>query len=276
MKSFIGKVCVITGAGSGIGRALAIKLAEQSALLELVDMNQTGLDKTVALLPAGTDANTHITDVADQSAMDDLASRISSQRKQVHVLINNAGVALGSSFRSTEMKDLEWIMGVNFWGVVYGCKSFLPLMQDEGEHSIVNVCSVFGLVSGPTLSGYSASKFAVRGFSEAIRQEALSEQGTIHVGCAFPAGIKTAIAKNARVYNPENDEEKAQQGRAEMEKSFVTTAEDAADDIISGIRKKQVRIRVGKGAWLIDMMSRFMPVTAASILFPKPKQKNAN
>lgn len=276
MKSFQNKVCVITGAGSGIGRALAIKLAEQGALLEMVDISQAGLDETAALLPAGTNANSHIVDVADQAAVASLAEKIASHRDQVHVLINNAGVALGSSFKHTEMKDLEWIMGINFWGVVYGCKAFLPLMQGAGEHSIINVASVFGLVSGPTLTGYSASKFAVRGFSEALRQEALSEQGTMHVGCAFPAGIKTAIAKNARVYNPENDEEKAQQGRAEMEKSFLTTAEDAADDILNGIRKKKVRIRVGKGAWVIDMMSRFMPITAASILFPKPKIKTAS
>ena len=277
MKNLNNKVVVVTGAGSGIGRALAIKLAEQGSILVLTDISLEGLQATKSLLVPDVQVSLHQADVADQAQTKALAENVRARYGEVHVLINNAGVALGSGFKYTDMQDLHWIMNINFWGVVYGCKAFIPLMQAADEHSIINVSSVFGLVSGPTLTGYSSSKFAVRGFSEALRQEQLSEHGSIHIGCAFPAGIKTAIAKNAKVYNENQDEEQAKQGQQEMEKSFLTTAEDAAADILRGLSKKQVRIRVGKGSWVIDMFSRFIPVRYTSILWPNaPKVRQAS
>jgi short-subunit dehydrogenase len=182
------------------------------------------------------------------------------------MLINNAGVAMGALFKDVSLDDMRWIMDINFWGVVYGCKAFSSRMKTADEATIVNISSVFGLISAPMHSAYCASKFAVRGFSDALRHEVGYMGKNFKVACAFPAGVKTSIADNAKLTLHAKSGSSEQQQRARMEKLFLTTAEDAAIDILRGIKKGKTRIRVGKGSMLIDLLSRLLPVKYMAFL----------
>lgn len=170
MKIQIGTVAVVTGAGSGIGRALALELARRRCVLALADSDAAGLAETAQLV-SGSVVSTHVVDVADRSAVERFAGAVIEQHKQVSLLINNAGVALGGSVEQLSLDNIAWLFNINFWGTVYGVKYFLPVLQEQPESHIVNLSSVFGLFAPPGQSAYAASKFAVRGFSEALRQE---------------------------------------------------------------------------------------------------------
>ena len=200
MKSLKDKVVVITGAGSGIGRALALDLAGKGAVLALSDVDEEGLAETVVLAEkAGAEVRSDRLDVADRDAFAAYAESVAEQFGRVNVVINNAGVALAGDFVDLEMKDIDWIIGVNFWGVVHGTKFFLPHLIESGDGHLVNISSLFGLVSMPGQSMYNASKYAVRGMTEAIREEMLISGHEVGVTAVHPGGIKTAIARNARV-----------------------------------------------------------------------------
>jgi NADP-dependent 3-hydroxy acid dehydrogenase YdfG len=262
VNNFTGKVAVVTGAASGIGRCLALQLAQQGCHVALADIDEEMLsqsrDEIVAQLDSGSEVKLtlHRLDVANQAQVEDFAKDVVAQHGKVNLVINNAGVALGAAVDRAEYDDMHWLMNINFWGVVHGCKAFLPFLQQSGEGYIVNVSSVFGLMAVPTQSIYNASKFAVRGFSEALRIELLDQP--ITVSTAFPAGIKTNIAKNARVVDA--DEHSTDDRKDDMEKLFITTAEDAAKEILAGVKKSKPRILVGKGAGWVDFLTRLMPV----------------
>ncbi|NQD96625.1 SDR family NAD(P)-dependent oxidoreductase, partial [Pseudomonas sp. CrR25] len=200
MKSFENKVAAITGAGSGIGRALAYRLARQGCHLALADVNEEELAETAAQARRlGVNVSTRQVNVAERDAMHAWAEQVVAEYGRVHAIFNNAGVAQGGTVEGNDYSDYEWIMAINFWGVLHGTKAFLPHLKAAGEGHVVNVSSVFGLFAQPGMSAYNASKFAVRGFTESLRQE-LDMQGCgVSASCVHPGGIKTNIAKTARM-----------------------------------------------------------------------------
>ena len=268
MKDFQNKVAVITGAGSGIGRALARDLAAAGARLALSDVNQVGLQETADSLGLGSDRLiTEAFDVADRDAFYAFAERVTGHFGAAHMVFNNAGVALGATVEDMSYEDFEWLMGINFWGVVYGTKAFLPHIKAAGEGHIVNVSSVFGLIGVPTQSAYNASKFAVRGFTEALRQELEMEGGRVSCTSVHPGGIKTNIARNARmgagVEKITGDVDKA---RRDFEKMFRTTPEEASQTILKGVKGNKRRVLIGSDARAIDSMQRLMPTAYQRIM----------
>ncbi|MFC6328839.1 SDR family NAD(P)-dependent oxidoreductase [Alloalcanivorax gelatiniphagus] len=268
MKDFNDNRAVVTGAGSGIGRALAQQLAAAGARLALSDINETALRDTARDLGLGKDRLiTEAFDVADRDAVYAFAERVAGHFGAVHLVINNAGVALGATVEDVSYEDFEWLMGINFWGVVYGTKAFLPHLKRAQEGHIVNVSSVFGLIGVPTQSAYNAAKFAVRGFTESLRQELEIEGGQVSCTTVHPGGIKTNIARNARMADGmeriTGDPEKA---RRDFEKMFRTTPEEAARTILKGVRGNKRRVLIGSDARAIDSMQRLMPTAYQRIM----------
>jgi NAD(P)-dependent dehydrogenase (short-subunit alcohol dehydrogenase family) len=250
-----GAVAVVTGAGSGIGRALAQELATAGAQLALADINRAGLEQTLALLGPAT-ARTYQVDVGNASEVDEFAAKVRQDFKRASLLINNAGVALYGMFSEISLAEMEWLFRINFWGVVHGCKSFLPLLQQESDAHIVNLSSVYGLFGPPGHAAYASSKFAVRGFTEVLRQE-LKSTG-IHVSCVHPAGIQTAIADNARLGHLASPQEAAIL-RERFKKLAPTSPTEAARTILKGIQRNRPRILIGADAYRIDVMQRLAP-----------------
>lgn len=257
MKDFSGKVAVVTGAGSGIGRALAVQLAKRGCRLSIADVNSEGLEETRALVTAeGSGCSAHIVDVAKREAVEAYAADVFREHGAVHLLVNNAGVTLVDQAERVSYEDFDWIMNINFWGVVYGTKSFLPFLWQADEAHIVNVSSLFGLVAIPLQSAYNASKFAVRGFTEALKMELAGS--SISVSCVHPGGIKTSIGKHSRVREDSISVSK-EQLIADFDKAAMTTPERAAAIIIRGIEKKRRRILIGLDARLVDWVGRLFP-----------------
>ncbi|MEP9382773.1 SDR family NAD(P)-dependent oxidoreductase [Nocardioides cheoyonin] len=255
MKSLDDKVVALTGAGSGIGRALALDLARRGSLLALSDINEAGLAETVELAKqAGAKAiKADRLDVADRSAFEAYAAGVADHFGRVNVAINNAGVALSGDFVDLEWDDIDWITGINFWGVVHGSKFFLPHLIASGDGHLVNVSSLFGLVSMPGQSMYNAAKYAVRGMSEAIREEMLVAKHPVGVTVVHPGGIKTAIARSGRA---SAHEDAAEIARFFDEKLAKTTPEKAAEVIIRGVLHKQARVLIGLDAHAIHQFGR--------------------
>ncbi|ARU59299.1 MAG: SDR family NAD(P)-dependent oxidoreductase [Pseudomonadales bacterium] len=265
MKNFAGKVAAITGAASGIGRALAIELAKQQCHLALSDVNETGLAETAALASAhGIKVTTTKVNVADKDAVHKWATDTVKAHGKVNLVFNNAGVAMGGIVEDTDYSDYEWMMGINMWGVIYGTKAFLPLIkQSDEEGHIINISSIFGLFSQPTQSAYNTAKFAVRGFTESLRQELDLEQGQVSATCVHPGGIKTNIAKNARM--SDSVSKLSQNGadpesmRNQFESLFITTPEKAAQVILKGVKNNKRRVLIGPDARGADLMQRMLP-----------------
>lgn len=256
MYALQGKVAVVTGAGSGIGRALAQQLAAKGCRLALADINETGLAETAASLAAPP--LTQKLDVADRGAVYAFADRVQRELGTAHIVINNAGVAVSQTVADLRYEDFEWLMGINFWGVVHGTKAFLPMMQAQNDGVMVNVSSVFGLIAVPTQSAYNAAKFAVRGFTEALRHE-LAGSGVKAI-CVHPGGIKTNIVAGSRHYVGADGNRDAKLAAAEFGKLARTTAEQAAAVIIHGIEHGHERVLIGADARMIDRIQRLMPV----------------
>ena len=244
MKTLDDKVVVITGAGSGIGRALALNLARQGSLLALSDVDEAGLAETVDLVKgAGArEVRSDRLDVADRDAMAAYATAVAGQFGRVNVVVNNAGVALAGDLTELTYDDMEWIVGINFWGVVHGTKEFLPHLIASGDGHVVNLSSLFGLISMPGQSAYNATKYAVRGLTEALREEMLIAGHRVGVTAVHPGGIKTAIARNARVAE---NEDQAATAKFFDEKLAKMTPERAAEIIVRGILRNQARVLVG-------------------------------
>lgn len=258
-------VVVVTGAASGIGRSLAIRLARGGiGRIAIADVNGPGLNKTRKLIEdVSIPVSTHTVDVSKLDQMQAFAGEVVAEHGRVTHLINNAGVGLIGTFDQLSIADFEWLMGINFWGVVYGTKVFLPIMLEQESAHLINVSSVFGLIAPPEQSAYCASKFAVRGFTESLRHEL--EHTNVAVSCVHPGGIKTDIIRNARVGEGARDEWKTQ-GVEFFEKITQTTAEEAAEIILKGIKKKNPRILVGEDAKQISKIARAFPKKYLKIL----------
>ena len=249
-------VVVITGAASGIGRALAVRIASEGvAGIAISDVNEAGLNGTAAMI-TGVPVSTHVMDVSKLDDVKQFAGGVIAKHGRVTHLINNAGVGVLGSFEQLSIEDFEWLMGINFWGVIYGCKVFLTLLKAQPQGHIVNVSSVFGLIAPEEQSAYCSSKFAVRGFTESLRHELAGS--TVSVSCVHPGGIKTNIARNSRV-GENTPEEWKQQGAKFFDKVAKTSPETAAEVILKGIKEQNPRILIGQDAYAISTLSRLFP-----------------
>ena len=276
MNPFEAKVAVITGAGSGIGRALAVNLAEKGAKLALSDIDTEGLAETVSQAEAlGADVKSDRLNVAEREAVLEYAEAVVAHFGEVHQVYNNAGIAYNGDVENSEFKDIERIIDVDFWGVVNGTKAFLPHVIASGDGHIINISSLFGLIAVPGQSAYNAAKFAVRGFTEALHQEMLVAKHPVKVTCVHPGGIKTAVARNATVANDQN----AQTFAEFFDKRLALhSPEMAAETIVDGVRKGRARVVIGWEAKALDVLARIIGssyqriiATAVAKFFPWAK-----
>jgi len=257
MRSFSGKVAAVTGAGSGIGRSLAVQLAQHGAHLALSDIDSVGLAETVALCEgSGVKVTSQHLDVADRAAVFAWADAVRADHGQVNLIFNNAGVALGAKVESMAIEDFEWLMDINFWGVVHGTQAFLPHLEASGDGHIVNISSVFGLISVPTQSAYNAAKFAVRGFTDALRMELKIDRSKVSCTTVHPGGIKTNIARNARMDDSVTALTGDRDAGEEFDKIARTTPDGAARQILRAVERDRRRTLVGPDAWFIDLVGR--------------------
>ena len=259
MQQFNGRVAAITGAGSGIGRALAQNLSRRATHLALSDVDEVGLAETVALCEgAGVKVTSQRVDVADRAAVYAWADQVVADHGQVNLVFNNAGVALGATIEAMSYEDFEWLMDINFWGVVHGTKAFLPHLIAAGEGHIVNLSSVFGLLSIPSQSAYNAAKFGVRGFTDALRIELDVARNGVSCTTVHPGGIKTNIARNARM----DESVAAFSGQVpeamgeDFDKVAMTTPEKAARQILKAVERNRRRALIGPDAKVLDVISR--------------------
>jgi short-subunit dehydrogenase len=262
MKQYNGLVAVVTGAASGIGKAIAIKLAEKGCHLALADKYMDGLETLQQQIEAkGVECFIASLDVSDNLAFIEFAQHAHNKFKRIDMLFNNAGVSLIDSVENQSLEDFHWLMNINFWGVVHGTNAFLPYLKASPSANIVNISSLFGLLSLPLQSAYNASKYAVRGFTEALKMEMAGSNIAVH--CVHPGGIKTNITNSAKVSTHAITKSHI---IAEFNRQAKTTAEQAADIILAGIEKKQRRILVGGDAKLLDRISRWFPSSYEKVL----------
>jgi len=253
-RGYAGKTAVVTGAGSGIGRELALNLAGRGALLALSDINAENAERTAAdCRQRGAQATAWQLDVADRAAVFANAADVIARYNQVHLVINNAGVSVNGRVSELSEDDHRWIMGINYWGMVHGTQAFLPhLRASRGQ--LANVSSVFGLIAFPGQSAYNASKFAIRGFTEALRMELAADGVPVAVSLVHPGGIKTNITRSARIPSSQDRKEAV----AAFDKVAVTTAAKAARTILRGLERDKPRILVGPDAWAIAAIPRVL------------------
>jgi NAD(P)-dependent dehydrogenase (short-subunit alcohol dehydrogenase family) len=268
MKDFRNKVAAITGAGSGMGRELALELARRGAHLAVSDIDVDKLEETASMARAhGVTVTSARLDVADRAAVIAWADAVAAEHGKVNLVFNNAGVALAATVEGMRYEDFEWLMNINFWGVVYGTKAFLPHLRAAGEGHIVNISSVFGLVGIPSQSAYNASKFAVRGFTESLRMELDILRCGVSATSIHPGGIKTNIARAARS-DPSIRALGLDPGAAtaDFEKAFRTTAADAAKAILRAVERDARRAMIGTDAFAIDAMVRVLPAAYQTLV----------
>jgi short-subunit dehydrogenase len=262
MTQYKNKVAVITGAASGIGQALALQMAREGAHLALVDRNIEGLKQVQQQVEMfGVKCLISDLDVADHQAFNRFADEVIAKYEQVDFLFNNAGVSLIDSVENQSLDDFHWLMNINFWGVVHGTNAFLPHLRKAESAHLVNVSSLFGLLSLPLQSAYNASKFAVRGFTEALKMEMAGTNVSVH--CVHPGGIKTNITNSAKITSLHVEKS---QILDDFNKQAKTTSEQAAKIILQGIEKKKRRILVGSDAKLLDRIVRWFPETYEKVL----------
>jgi NAD(P)-dependent dehydrogenase (short-subunit alcohol dehydrogenase family) len=261
MTQLDGKVAAITGAASGIGEALALEFAEAGCDLAISDIDEQGLADT-ALRARSLGAETHHrrVDVSSREALEQWAEDVVEALGGVHIVVNNAGVSVSASLESVDWEDFEWLMDINFWGVVYGTRAFLPHLRDSGDGHIVNLSSIFGLIAAPTQGSYCATKFAVRGYTETLRAEMKLADEPIQVSCVHPGGVRTNIARSARYGDVSMLGQDPEAMMEAFETSMASTApEEAARQIVEGIRANEPRIVIGKDARIFDAVQRLFP-----------------
>lgn len=261
MTEIAGSAVAITGAGQGIGRALAHAFVRRGADLALADRDAGALAAVAGeLAGAGRRITTHVVDVAEQAQVQRFASEAIAAHRNLGIAVNNAGVALFGQFHELSLDDMSWLMGVNFWGVVHGTHAFLPHFRETGRGHIVNLSSIFGIIAPPGQTAYAAAKFAVRGFSEALRHELEMQKSPIRLSVVHPGGIKTGIARSSRVGAFMTDNKRRADMLDRFESFAATTPETAAERILQGITRDEPRILIGADARRMDLVQRLMPV----------------
>ncbi len=272
MKQFSDRVAAITGAGSGIGQALAHRLAAQGAHLALSDIDEVGMAATAERCEAsGIRVTTRHLDVADRSAVHAWADEVVADHAKVNAIFNNAGVSVSATVEELTYDDFDWLMNINFWGVVHGTKAFLPHLEASGEGHIVNISSVFGLMAIPSQSAYNAAKFGVRGFTDSLRMELEIANSCVSATTIHPGGIKTNIVRNSRLSGPSTIDEAA----AEFERLARTTPDKAADQILAAVARNRRRALIGPDALVFDGLSRLPAAVYQRILVATAKRQAA-
>ncbi|WP_441233909.1 SDR family NAD(P)-dependent oxidoreductase [Bradyrhizobium sp. 930_D9_N1_4] len=251
----------ITGAASGIGRALAVELAQRGCDLALADRDEAGLKTLSAEIGRQRKVTVHRVDVGEPADIAHFATDAIAAHPSLNIVVNNAGVALMGTFEEIDQAQMEWLFGINFWGVVHGTRAFLPHLKTRPEAHIVNLSSVFGIIAPPGQAAYAAAKFAVRGFSESVRHELAVAASPVRLSVVHPGGVATAIARNSRGGVGVTDNARRAQSIERFETAARTTPKDAALRIIRGIEKNEPRILIGNDARFMDLLQRFRPAT---------------
>ena len=259
-----GRTAVVTGAASGIGRAITLSLARRRCNVALADVDEAGMAATAELARAsGVRLTCHRVDVADRGAVADFPARVVAEHGGADLLFNNAGVAVGGTFEQVSEEDFEWLFEINFWGVVRMTRAFLPLLRASDDARVVNISSLFGIIAPPGQAAYCASKFAVRGFSESLRHEL--EGSRVGVTVVHPGGVATSISDNARVPAGVSAEEAARR-REEFRKHLRLPAEVAGETIVRGVERRKARVLVGADAKVLSLIARALPVSYWKLL----------
>jgi short-subunit dehydrogenase len=273
MTAIPGAAVAVTGAASGIGRALAIELAARGADLALADRDEAGLQSVAAEIAKGSaqtgstrKVSLHRVDIGDSEAVTAFARVAIAAHPALNIVINNAGVALLGQFHEIDQAQMEWLFNINFWGAVHATRAFLPHLASQPASHIVNLSSIFGIVAPPGQTAYSAAKFAVRGFSEALRHELQMAKSPIRLSVVHPGGIKTNIVRNSRAGTGVTDNERRVQSIERFDAIAQTSAKDAALRIIKGIEKNEPRILIGGDARFMDILQRFRPATYWNVM----------
>ena len=265
MKDFRDKICVVTGAGSGIGAACAQALTAEGAYVVMTDIRADMLETAhKAIVEAGGRAETHIVDVSDRDAMFALADKVDKAHGGADLILNNAGVAHSATVADMTMDNFNWVMDIDFWGVVYGTQAFLPHFLKRGSGHVANVSSIFGLIGVPSQSAYNAAKYAVLGFSEALRHEMVEHN--VGVTVIHPGGINTNIVRHARLSQGPNAEAEHEEAIIKFQELTMTQPDKAAQIILKAIRKNKARVLVGPDALFVDFIRRIAPVKYLSLL----------
>ncbi|MDH3706126.1 MAG: SDR family NAD(P)-dependent oxidoreductase [Acidimicrobiia bacterium] len=262
MSRFGGRVAAITGAASGIGQGLAIELAQRGCHLSLCDIDSDGLAATARLAERAGPVRvfTNTVDVADRAAVERWADQVAADQGSVNLIFNNAGVALSATVDDMSYESFHWLMNINFWGVVHGTKAFLPHLEASGDGHIVNISSVFGLVGIPTQSAYNAAKFAVRGFTEALRIELDAADCGVSATTIHPGGVRTNIARRSRWEGPtEPTEAEREEAHRQFDLIARTSPEHAAEQILRAVEKNKRRAMIGPDAHMLDLVARMPP-----------------
>jgi short-subunit dehydrogenase len=268
MTAIRGAAAALTGAASGIGRALALELAARGCDLALADRDEAGLQAVAAEIgKAGSPKVTvHRVDVGEPSQIEAFAQAAISAHPGLNMVVNNAGVALLGSFTEIDQAQMDWLMNINFWGVVHATRAFLPHLAQQREAHIVNLSSIFGIVAPPGQTAYTAAKFAVRGFSESLRHELQLAKSPVKLSVVHPGGVATNIARNSRTGVGMTDNARRAQTIERFDSFAKTTPAAAALRIIQGIEKNQPRILIGSDARFMDLLQRFRPATYWAVL----------
>ncbi len=272
MKDLKDRVAVVTGAAGGIGRATALELARQGCHLAISDVNEQGLAEVAGEIEAlGRNVSTHVMDVADKAAMEAFPDAVLKAHGRVDILVNNAGVAVSARVENITLEDFEWIVGINFWGVVYGTRFFLPHMIKADSGHIVNISSLFGIIGVPTQAAYCATKFAVRGFTESLRIEMM---GTgVGVTAVHPGGVRTDIARNARFKEGPDGSADSEESAKSFERVARTTPASAGRQIVRAVRRNQGKLRIGADARALDRLARWFPVGYQRLIYRALKMR---
>jgi short-subunit dehydrogenase len=268
MTAIRGAVAAVTGAASGIGRALALELAARGCDLALADLDEAGLQSVAAEIAKDPSrkVTVHRVDVAEPKQIEDFAQGALAAHPGLNILVNNAGVALLGQFNEVDQAEMDWLMNINFWGVVHATRAFLPHLSRQREAHIVNLSSLFGLIAPPGQTAYAAAKFAVRGFSESLRHELQMAASPVRLSVVHPGGVSTNIVRNSRAGSLVADNERRAQTIERFDALVQTTPKDAALTIIKGIEKNQLRILIGGDARFMDIIQRFRPATYWNVL----------